>query len=361
MIAASVPQATQSEQFAHLEAQTRKALSRNRVDARLFSILGEVKRLQGDDRAARAHITQSRRLSKTEIYALERSIVWALEESRIDDAVSDIDILLRRWPDRLEQIADVFPAILSSQAGFGAVVEAIHEGAPWRGALFGLLGRTPGGLATAERLIFDLGRSSSPPTAGEIAAVIGGYIREKEYQAAHRLFLFTLAEDEKRHSGYVYNASFAPVALARPFDWQVVNGSGVEIDLPGRSASSLTRQGALLRFLNAPLKDIGLQQSLLLPPGPYRLSTTVTGSALKLPKGLFWTVACADGTEIGRLDLPEGTFDDRRLSAELTVPSQGCELQLLKLRTGLVAESWRFRYQGALSVHDVRIEKAPPV
>jgi hypothetical protein len=358
VISAAVPAATQSDQLAHLEAQTRQALALNRVDARLFSILGEVKRLQGDDRAARAHIAQSRRLSKTEIYSLERSIVWALEEGRTEDAVSDIDILLRRWPARFEEVARVFPALLSTEAGFSAAVRAINEGAPWRRALFGLLGRTREGLATGERLILDLSKSSSPATPAEISAIIGGHLREKEYQSAYSLFLFTLADDEKKHNGYVYNASFEPVALGRPFDWQVTKQSGVELDLPSRSTSSLAGQGALLRFLNAPLKDIGLQQTLLLPPGEYHLSTIVTGRALKLPKGLFWTLECAGGAEIGRLDLPEGTFEDRRLVTELTVPASGCELQVLKLRTGLIAESWRFRYQGGLSVHDVRIELA---
>jgi hypothetical protein len=114
-----------------------------------------------------------------------------------------------------------------------------------------------------------------------------------------------------------------------------------------------------LRFLNAPLKEIGLAQMLLLPPGTYQLSTNISGRSLKLPKGLFWTVTCSDGgsLELAHLELPEGSFEQRKLSAEVNVPASGCGLQVLKLGTALIAESWRFRYQGELILHEVRIEK----
>jgi hypothetical protein len=352
-----LPRAGSPDDFARLEAEATRAIASNRLDARLFSILGEIKVQQGDE-DARRYVAQALRLSKTETYALERSIVWALEDGRTADAVSEINTLLRRWPERFGQVSNAFPAILSDQHGFAAVTNALYQSPPWRGALFQALSRTSHGTLLAEQLLTELETAPLPPTSGEIAAIISGYIRQQDYQTAHRLFLFSLSEEERKHAGYVYNGSFAPIALGRPFDWTASARAGVEIALPAASATQLNA-GAKLRFLNAPLKEIGLQQTILLPPGNYRISTTVTGRALELPKGLFWTVSCATPgkrSELARLDLPEGSFERRTLTADLVVP-RDCKLQALRLATGLIAESWRFRYRGALSIHEIRIEK----
>lgn len=356
-IADGLPLATSADRLAELEAETVEALQSARIEARLFSILGEIKRLQGDSAAAERHVAQSRRLSKTEIYALERSIVLSLEDGQIDATVSDIDTLLRRWPERFEPVSKAFPGILGTEAGYAAVLKALEGGPPWRPRLFRALGSMPEGLASGERLLVDLLDAANPSSPAEIASVISGYIRQKDYQSAYRLFLFTMSEEEKEHNGYVFNSTFAPVSLGRPFDWQWSDRSGVDVVMPTASASSAS--GARLRFLNAPLKEIGLAQQLLLPPGSYQLSANISGRSLKLPKGLFFSVTCADGSrqELARLDLPEGSFEGRRLVAELNVPASGCGLQLLKLDTALIAESWRFRYQGELMLHEVRIEK----
>jgi hypothetical protein len=352
--------ATSPAELVRLEEEVTRGLIADRLDARLYSMLGEVKRLQGDEAAARQHVAQSRRLSKTEIRALERSIDWALKDGRIADAVADIDTLLRRWPSRFEQVSKAFPALLSDPTGFTAIATALRDGAPWRRSLFRALGADRQGLPAGERLLSELRQSPDASEPVEISAIISGYIREQDFQSAHRLFLFSLTDDERKYDGYVYNPTFAPVSLKRPFDWAAHERAGVEVILPSESTSGQAEHGARVRFLNAPLRDSGLQQSLLLPPGAYRISTTVSGRSLKLPKGLFWSVSCRGRTnrDLARLELPEGSFEHRRIVADFVVPAQGgCEIQLLHLVTGMIAESFRFRYQGVLSIHEVRIEK----
>src|SRR5690606_30562246 len=204
-LTAKLARTDSAEDLARLEAEAVTALASNRLDARLFSLLGEINRLQGDEAGARAHIRQALSLSKTEIHALERSIVWALEDGRTSDAVSRINTLLRRWPQRFQQIGGALPAILSDPAGFAAIADTLRENAPWRSGIFSVLADSSQGLPLAERLLFELRTSPFPPTAREIGAVISGHVRQQDYQSAYRLFLFTLSEEERAHNGYVYN------------------------------------------------------------------------------------------------------------------------------------------------------------
>ena len=195
-------------------------------------------------------------------------------------------------------MSNAFPALLADPDGFAAIAAAVGQGVPWRRSLFLALGARREGLPAGERLLSELRQSPVAPTPAEVSAIIQGYVREQDFQSAYRLFLFSLSEEERKYSGYIYNPGFAPVALELPFDWQVLARPGVEVTLPSQS-SDRSQQGARVRFLNAPLRDAGLLQSLLLPPGAYRISTTVSGSSLKLPKGLFFSVSCRGGARAG--------------------------------------------------------------
>ncbi|TJW71434.1 MAG: hypothetical protein E5X43_33400, partial [Mesorhizobium sp.] len=79
---------------------------------------------------------------------------------------------------------------------------------------------------------------------------------------------------------------------------------------------------------------------------------------LKLPKELFWSIRCVGSAgEIARFNIPEGTYNRQALSQEFSVGSAGCPMQLLRLETAAIAESWRFRYVGTLVMHKLSIER----
>ncbi|MER9952308.1 tetratricopeptide repeat protein [Mesorhizobium sp. M0047] len=341
-----------------LAAEARGALRFNVADARLYSLLGEIKYRQGEKDEAFEFFDQARKLSKTEIHALQRSIDRSIEVGDLSRAVAEIDTLLRRWPDRFPIIAAGMPAILSNPDGYRAVLAAIKIKAPWRSNLFSALGQDPRGLRAASQLLLDLTGSSSPPTTKELSAVINGYIRQKDYEPAYRLFLFSLSDQERTLGGYIFNGGFEPVRSGKPFDWQVHDRSGLEITFAGSRDVGESDSGAIVRFLNTPVKNAGLQQYVELPPGSYRISLTASGRNLKLPKGLFWSIRCADpASEIARFNIPAGTFNWQHLSLDFAIGTSACPMQLLRLETAAIAESWRFRYVGTLVMHKLSIER----
>lgn len=341
-----------------LAVKASNALRFDVADARLYSLIGEIRYRQGETDAAFELFDRARMLSKTELHALQRSVDRSVETGDLAKAVGEIDILLRRWPARFSAIAPGWPAILSNPDGYRAVLAAVRSEAPWRGKLFSTLGQNPQGLPAANQLLLDLAGSNAPPTSSELSAVIDGYIRQKEYGPAYRLFLFSLSDQERKLGGYIFNGGFEPVYSSKPFDWVLHDRSGLEITFAGSQGTDEGDRGATFRFLNTPVRNAALLQYVQLPPGSYRISLTASATNLKLPKELFWSLRCIDlSNEIARFDIPEGTFNRRSLSLDFTVGPTGCPMQVLRLETAAIAQSWRFRYVGTLVMHRLSIER----
>ncbi len=344
--------------LALLQQESEQALRYDVGDARLYSLLGEINRRSGNHDDALRLFERARKFSKTEIHALQRTIVRSVEMDDFKNAVRDIDILLRRWPEKLGVMAESFPLILAEEEGYRTTLAALAADAPWRAGLFGALAKDPVGIVAADRLLLDLKRSDAPPTQRELALTIGGYIAQKRYEAAYHLFLFTLSDEEKKLGGYVFNGRFAPSHMNRPFDWQIRGQAGVEITFAEPANKQDGGEGAKVRFLNKPVKGVSLEQFVQLPPGSYTITIDASARNLKLPKELFWSLRCVDSnSDLLKLGIPEGSFDNQVLSAHFTIAPEGCEMQVLKLETALIAESWRYRYVGTVTTHDIHIER----
>ena len=250
-----------------LERSISDALLLDAVDARLYSLLAEIHYRRGDTEAAFRGFARALALSKTEVHALQRTIVRSMEQHDLADAVSNVDILLRRWPGKLEAIASIFPALLADERGYSEILDMLASDTPWRGGLFRVLSADPATLALAGRLLQDLNQSEHPPHVNELAMATGALIRDKRYNAAYRLFLMTLSKDEKLLGGYIHNGGFAGRATGRPFDWQLREQPGHTISFTPEVSGGGSRPGLLIRFNGTPVKNIAIQQYLQLPPG----------------------------------------------------------------------------------------------
>lgn len=341
-----------------LLAKAEGALRFDLVDARLYSLIGEIKYRQGEKDKAYELFDQARKLSKTEIHALQRSIGHSIEMGNLSKAVGEIDILLRRWPDRFPEIAEGLPTILSNPDGYQAMLAALKTGAPWRGSVLSALGTTSEGLEFANRLLLELSGSSAPPSSDELSFVINGYVRQKKFEAAYRFFLFSLSDQERKLGGYIFNSTFEPVSSRKLFDWQIRDQSGMEVTFATSRDAVEGEGGATVRFLNTPVKNYALQQYIALPPGSYKISLIASARNLKLPKGLYWSLRCPI-SEITQFNIPEGTFNRQALSQDFLIGPDTCPMQLLRLETATIAESWRFRYVGTLIMHKLSIERLP--
>jgi hypothetical protein len=322
------------------------------VDARFRSLLGEVRLREGDRAAAEQLFADAHRVSPTELHALRQLIVVAGDRGDVAEAVRLLDVMLRRWPNELKSIELALPSLLASPDGQQAVVDVLQSTPPWRTRFLAALARSDAGLPSASLLLLKLADSVAPPTSGEVSAVVNGFLRAKRYDDAHRLFLLTLSDADFGRTGLVHNGRFDAAASPSPFNWQFASTSAAEVRLDGAPPYA----GAGVRFLNKPARDIRLRQTVLLGPGRYRLAAETSAVSLVMPRGLYWSVRClAPSREIARIDVDPGTYRDRQISTEFEVDD--CAAQSVELRSGLVADSWVYRYSGRVTFHSLGIER----
>lgn len=334
-----------------VERNVRAAIPLNAGDARIYSLAGEAMRLRGQKLAAYAMFDHALLLAQTEIHALQWSIQRAAEKHDYREVTNRLDILFRRWPERIGPLSAVLPAIYSDADAYSLMLSQIGSNPPWRTQIVSALTSDKAeDIGFAARLLQNMAVGPSPPTTGETARVLSSLLKREQYDLAYRTFLLTLAPQEKDLSGFVFDGAFRQGPSARAFDWTVRQQPGVGVSLPQPGGTGLA-----LDFNDTPVLRIGIDQNLLLPPGGYTLDFVASASSAKLPKGLMWSVRCVkSGNSLLSLDVPEGNYRDQTVEASFSVP-RDCPLQVLGLYTNAIAESWSERYSGRVLIQNVRI------
>jgi hypothetical protein len=320
------------------------------ADARGYSVVGAIEERLGDPAAAAASYTAALDHSRTERFALTRMLSFSLAAGDAATATRYFDLLLRRWYRFTAEIAPLAHDLVATPQGAIALKASLDENPNWRaGVVRELMTGMPG-----VRFMADLIATSSKRDADwrdDLATTIRGFMALGAPSEAYALFQQTLAPDETALAGYVFDPGLTRAGLGRAFDWSEVVTATVDASLP----ASPETPGLRIRFLDSPAKLGRPSQTLYLPAGNYTLSATADGTALAVPKGLYWQVRCVkpDGA-IGRLDLGEGTYTARTFTAPFTVPAN-CPLQRLSLETGVTTSSWRDRYGGEILITDVHV------
>lgn len=356
VVADALSETYSPDQLASLRFEVRTGLRHDPIDARFHSLMGETYLREGKKDEAYRYFDHALLLSKTESHALQRLIQRSIGDGDYASAIRRLDLLLRRWPESFGSVASSIPGLFLTDESYDQLILTLAANPPWRGALMVYLAKQDVSVALAYRLVLDLTETSSPPSQREIAVVAAGLLKMGRYQDAYSMFVFTLSPEQLQYRGYVFNSTFAPVENLSPFSWEYRSSADADIRL-----SSSSSHGVTVRFLNKPAKDVRLRQTLILSPGVYRLDVRASATNLRLPRDLYWTIRCIDpGSEVMRVPIPEGNFEDRSISVEFTIHER-CAAQTIGLETGLVADSWRSRYIGQVTFHKVLIESVDRV
>ena len=348
----------QNAQLADLEQLARRAIRFTPVHARVRGLYGEVLNSQGDRETADAVFNSALSLSQTETTSLQRTLRTAAERGESTEALAKLDILFRRWPAQFSNFAPIIPFLLSLPGGYDAALSALEQSPPWRSRFLGYLNSDPNTVDLAYRLQLDLNSDNPQADPAETAGTLRALLRDKKYDFAYRLFLLTLNDNDRSHYGYVFNSDFDLEPSGRPFDWTLRSQPGVRIARDSRVTSKGSDSTFEVQFLGKPVKRIGLNQHLFLPPGQYELTVDLDVSNLKTPKGLFIDITCLDPRRtVSRLDIPTGSYRDRILKSEFTLPDSSCRMLRIGMGTDLIAESFRYRYSGTVTIRSISVTK----
>ncbi|MDB5540770.1 MAG: hypothetical protein JWQ89_2497 [Devosia sp.] len=321
-------------------------------DARGYSLLGAVLERQGETQAATRLYEVALKHSRTEIHALLSLTDRALANSNIAAALSFTDAILRRWPEYGPRVLPVVVAASASDAGRNALAAMLADSPPWRTGALRELVKNGNGLAFARDLLTTEGEAADVRRKAEVNLVVAALADANAIGAAHSLFLSTLGPEARARAGYIYDPAFVTGATASYFGWHAKSNGAAEVTLP------LAGGGLRMRFLDSPARLGTVTQRLRLPPGAYRLEADIAAVGLEAPKGLYWRLACSGArSPLVELEVPEGSYGPRSVSAEFELPGDACALQQVSIETDTKTDSWRARYRGEVTFRALRISR----
>ncbi|GLK69719.1 hypothetical protein GCM10008179_33570 [Hansschlegelia plantiphila] len=343
--------------FDEIEAQLKAAARANPLEARVYGLLGEIELRRGKPDAARALFVQALKVSPAEIYSLRRLLALDLKAQDSEAVLRNLDVFLKRWPGRFDDIQNVFPALMASERGYASVLASAKDGPDWRIRLLTFLASRPEYTPLAYGLLLDLRTGAKPLDDVEVQRVVSNLFAKGEIKLAYQAFALVEVDRSRGDSlAYVNDPTFRGRPARSPFDWQLPGVAGAEATLASESASA---DGLRIAFRNKVVKGVLARQILMLPPGAKQLETTADAEKLTMAKGMIWSLKCLPGNG-AVMDQPvdPGDYTDRTIVTRFEIPALGCEAQELTLATGVVSMSMRYHYDGDLTIRKLEIVDA---
>lgn len=286
-----------------------------------------------------------------------QAMVAALQKGDLDEAVRQLDAMLRLSPKRGTIL---FPA-MAAQAidpGFAAVLAStLARSPPWGPAFLAVLG-SRGSQEAVDRIYSGL-KEHGALSEAEVRLWLDRKLEDGRWGEAYAHWVGTLPQQPGTLSP-VHDGGFENDPTSLGFDWRKGNVAGVFSSLEATPGASGTR-AAHFHFIGRPTAGGDLRQALFLAPGRYALSLRAKAEFLHSDQGLQWIIRCQGGPVVATLGPIEGSFDWRAMSVAFAVPSEQCPGQWLELQNPAVTGSAQ-QVTGDLWIDDIAIApgKADP-
>ncbi|MFZ1104988.1 MAG: hypothetical protein WAN86_19410 [Hyphomicrobiaceae bacterium] len=320
-----------AEVRAMVRAWAETALAGDPVDARALRILGQVAHAGGDEARARALMGAAGHRSVQDSWAAHWLLKDAYDRKDYVRALHYADVLLRTRTQALQQVLPVLGRMAETPEAVDGLEQLLAANPPWRRAFFSALPRAVTDARTPLRLLLAVRQTPDAPTLADIREYVHLLVQHKLYELAYYAWLQFLPASQLAGAGTLFNGGFELVPSGLPFDWSIRGGKGATAGIAARPDRPGER--ALLIALGPGRVDLaGAGQTLMLPPGVYRLQTRHRGELVG-PRGLVWRIACADGgPPIGQSPMILGPAPVwTEMEVAFTVPATGCRAQHLRL------------------------------
>jgi len=262
-----------------------------------------------------------------------------LRTGRVAPALAEIAVLSRLYPEARAQFGPALAAFAQMPGSVPQLRSFFHSSPELEPLVLLHLAEQP---RNANLILALWGRRESgadavPPDWQ--ARLVNKLVEEGQFAKAHEIWRTVTGMPDSR--GSIFNPGFAKIPAPPPFNWSFGTTGGVVEPATGDRLQVIYfgRNDAVLA-----------EQLLLLPPGRYQLSTSISGP---LGKGgeIAWTLACAGRAEpIFRLPV----VAKGRLAGSFAVPP-GCLAQRLQL-TGAAGE---FPQSQEFAVGKLQLVKGP--
>lgn len=313
-----------SAQRVEADRTARLALRQDPTAVAAVAVLGLNAQVRGDTVSARRLFAYSDKLSRRDL----RTRLWAIEDAVARDdipgALRNYDIALRTSRSAPPLLYPVLASAIDDADIAAAVVETLAARPPWAESFVEIVARNGANPRATAQLFRDFHTANIPVSDGARAAVIERLIADKLFDEAwsHYSFLH-LKADRRRARDPKFTANLTQPS---PFDWKPMGGVAGVATVIRDSAKN-----GVFDFSAPPsVGGLLLQQMQMLPAGDYLIEGRSIGIEQPESSRPYWTLACLEGRELGRVVIPNSTYSNGKFRGRFTVP-QGCQVQYLRL------------------------------
>jgi len=321
------------------------------IDGRAWRVLAQLADASGDKARADTFYAIAVRRAPRDRPTRAALIDRAFAGNDLSAGFAQLDALLRVAPLAGPPTLHALMPSLADARVQAAFVARLASNPPWRGQLLPALKDPTTDPGIALGLLTRLSQDSSL-TPAETDVRIGLLQRTGQDAEARRQWLATLPADVREGDNLLFDGGFEHPGVAGAYGWRLAPSPGVDIGSDD-DAPAQGRHALAIDFSGRAIGGIGLEQSLALAPGDYRLGFAAQ-NATDAQRPIAWRLRCRDGAELLSLPLPApGGQGWQRTSADFRVPA-GCSGQTLGLE--LLARSLFDRQlSGTLRLDDIRI------
>lgn len=303
--------------------QARRAIERDATVVSAAVAIGLAKGLNNDEKAGDTWLSYSDKLSRrdmrTQLYLIEK----AVGKGDVTAALTHYDIALRTSETISSTLFPVLRAAVSSADVRSALARTLAQKPQWGTSFVADLAENGPDYDAAMLFFVEARRNGVSVDPSAEAALLNNLTRRGKIAAAWQYYVATHPDATSK---LVRNAGFNPdISGSSPFDWQFTSGDGVTASLSG------SVNAGMLEYSLAPtVGSTVAQQTIILPPGNYRLESTIISSSQPLGSGPYWTVQCIDGSILGKLEMGASAASVSHFATTIVVPTN-CPTQVLNI------------------------------
>ncbi len=255
---------------------------------------------------------------------------------RFDDALIEVDALLRARPQTTPIILPSLLALAADKDGSVALANMLKTEPPWRAELMQFAvkndveGNIPLGILNALR------SAKAAVMPSEVTWLIGALITAKKVEKAYFVWLDFLPPEDLRFVERVFDGGFDREPKNSYFDWTIVPRQNARIAIKFRPGT-VSNRGLAIDFFDDKGFFLNVSQYLQIAPGKYDLSFEFMAPNLKTEEGLVWALRCDFATVLGKSPKLQKAGPWQTLSFPFEIPETGCNTQVLRLESASTA------------------------
>ena len=343
--------ATDSQAMAQIRSWVELALLEDPLNARAFSMLGQLTR--GTSEAALMQAAARRSHFET------GAVLWMMRKSYEDgdyrSVVRYADILLRTRPEFPQVAMAVLGRVAETPGAIGELKQLLASNPPWRGNFFTLLPANISDARTPLDLLLALRETPAPPTASEVRPYLKFLIEHEFYDLAYYTWLQFLPPDQLNKAGNLFNGSFEIAPTGLPFDWTLSRDSGATMEIADRTDGK-GAHALFMEFGVGRVEGLTVTQMVTMAPGDYQFRGTYKSDIVS-QRGLQWRIVCKGKAKpvIGESPTVNGAGSGwRDFEFHFTVPKTDCPAQSVELAFTARSASEQF-ISGSVWFDDLQI------